>query len=201
MKKLLAPLLLVLAAFMGFTMAFSGTALAASAAAPTDGSLLDLLKPLIDDVTSGHYLLASAAGLVLLVALVRRYLAPRWAFLGTDAGGALLVLLGSFATGAVGLLAGGAALSWSAAGTALLVAFTAAGGYATLNKLLTPLEAKAPAWMQPLFRLVTWIFDEVAPGQSAALAETQAAQAGVAAVAAKPATGAAATIGEATELK
>lgn len=198
MKRLVTPLLLAVAAFLGFTIAYVPVALAASAASPSDGSLLDMLRPVIDAVTSGHYAAASAALLILAIALTRRYLAPHWAFLGTDAGGALLTLVGSLGAGLATVVAGGP-LTVSGAWTAVTIAVGAAGGYTILNKLLSPLEAKAPAWMQPIFRLVTWIFDEVAPGNPGAVAASAAA--GDAAVAAKPAQGAASSVGEVTELK
>ena len=83
-----------------FLVTFGATAHAASALEPSDGSLLDLLKPVLEAFKSGHYLFAGATCLVLVVALARRY-SPRYlpkfgAWLQTDAGSALAALLMSF---------------------------------------------------------------------------------------------------------
>ncbi len=194
MKKLLAPIVLVLAAFLGFAMAYTPMALAADAATPANGSLLDLAKPIFDSVMAGHWLLGAALGLVLLVAVIRRYAAPHVPFLATDVGGALLTLFAGFGAAGATALTAGATVTWGLAWTALGVAVSAAGGYTLLNKLLVPLEAKAPAWMQPLFALVTWIFDHPDPVATATAA-------GDAAVVAKPTEGAKSVTGEITELK
>ncbi len=62
-----------------------------------------------------------------------------------------------------------------------------------IEPLLKPLAAKAPAWMQPLFQLVFWVFDK-----PSAVATAEAA--GKAAVAAAPGAGIAAVAGKPTEV-
>lgn len=184
-------------------VSFSATAFAADAVTPADStSLLDLLKPVYEAFSGGHYAYAAALGVVVLVALVKRYLAPKFPWLNSDAGGSAMALLAAFGTAlASALAAPGATVSLAVLESALLVGVGAAGGYAVIKNLiidpiLVPLEAKAPNWAKPILALVLWIFDK---GQAAL---DESVDAGNAAVAAKPATGIAGASGAApTELK
>jgi hypothetical protein len=176
-------------------VAFTATAFAASSAGAVDESLVELAKPLYAAVMSGQWMLAAAAALVFFVAAARKYAAPRWPFLASDAGGVLLVLLGSFGGAAGTALAAGAVPSLAMAWVALGVAVSAAGGYSILKKLAGPLVPKAPMWLQPLFRLVLWFFDH-----STEPAVAEATKAGNDAVAAKPPTGVAGIVGKPTDV-
>lgn len=180
-------------AFAGF-LAFAGTAMAASAATPSDGSLLDLAKPVYDQVMAGHYLAAVCLALIVAVAAIRRYAPdPIGAFMHTDAGGAA----GTFATALLGALAtatmAGAVWHWSMLWAAMGIAVAAAGGYTMLKKLVVdPLLAskwyqdKAPAWLKAGAGLVLWVFTKRDDG-AAVIADAE--KAGEAAVAAKPGEG------------
>lgn len=149
---------------------------------------VEALRLLYAAAKSGHYAYATALALVLVVALVRRYAAPRVAWLASDAGGAALALFGSFGAALAAALASGDGLSWRLVWAAIGVAVTAAGGYSLVKRLivtpiLVPLSKRAPAWMQPLIALALFAFESKAD----AAARKQAA--GDAAVAAKPAAG------------
>jgi len=169
-------------------VAFVGTGMAASAATPSDGtSVLDLLKPVYDAFAHGQKLYAGMLALVALVALAKRYLAPRVPFLQSDAGGAAMALLGSFGAAMATSLASGVGVSFAMVKTALWIAVGAAGGYSLIKKLvveplLRPLAKKAPAWMQPLFYVLFWAFDRPT-------AVEQAEADGASAVAAHPGEG------------
>lgn len=166
-----------------FLLAFGGVSFAADAVATApDGSLLDLAKPVFEAVMAGHWILGAALALILLVALVRRYVGPHVPFLHSDVGGALLSLAAGFGSGLAAALAAGGPVSWGLAWTALTVSVAAAGGYTLLAKLIRPLEDAAPAWLKPFLAMITWIFDK--PDAAA-----EAAKAGDAAVAAHPAAG------------
>lgn len=205
MKKIVSALTVLAVAFLSFV----GVAHAADAADPSgDGSgLLDLAKPVIDAVLRGEPWLAASLALVFMVALVGKY-GPkfpgrlgRWMgkLDGSDAGRAALVLIGSFGGALGAALTGGAAMSLALAWTAMKVAIGASGVYSLAKKLLTPLVGKAPAWMQPLLRLILWAFDR--KGQDAAEAATKADAAGAAAVKANPSTGAAGVVGAPRDVK
>lgn len=188
-NQLVTALLSLLVLLLMFGVAAAGV----GAVAP-DESLIALAKPVIDALLSGNPGLAAALALVLAAAVARRYGSKRFPFLATDAGGALLVLVGSFGGAAATALTGGAAVSLGLAWKALLVAFAASGGYATVKRLLVtpllrPLYEKAPAWLKPVLALVLWVFDQPDP-------VSKAEAAGNAAVAAKPPTGAAGVVGE-----
>lgn len=161
-------------------VSFAATAFAAGAAAPADGSWLDLARPVFDAVMSGNYLAASALALVLLVAVARRYGSDRVLFLGTDAGGALLVLVGAFGGAVASASLGGAPWSVDLMWTAAKVAAGAAGGYSLIKRLVMPLVNKAPAWLRAPLQLILWIFEA---------RQTKSTAAGAAAVAAKPGAG------------
>lgn len=156
----IVPLIAVLLTLGG--LSFAATAHAAVAVTGDDFSALDALYKAF---RAHQYSLAGAVFVVLLVAAIRRYLGDYIKFLHTDAGGAVLALLGSAAAAAVtGLTANGATLSWPLVSTALMIGFTAMGGYAALKTLffepiLVPLQARAPAWLKPFLGLITWVFE------------------------------------------
>lgn len=126
---------------------FTAGAHAANAIDPADGSL-DVAKAVYDALHGGHYAYAAAMALVVAVALLRKYGGSAIPALHTDAGSALLVLGGSFGAALAATLAGGGPLTWPLAWSAACVAFAAAGGYATIKKLVvTPLLPKLPPWL------------------------------------------------------
>ncbi len=184
-----------------FLLAFTATAFA-SGGPLGETSILDLAKPVYEAVMKGDWWIATSFGLVLMVAAFKKY-APGKAgeLANTDLGGAVLVLLGAFG-GALGtgLLASGTdVLSLDLVKASFKVAFSAAGGYALVKKLLVPviekIGAKAPAWAQPLFAMLLWAFAK--PGD-AVVAKAEAA--GQAAVDEKPATGIDSVVGTPTEI-
>lgn len=105
---------------------------------PSPDQLSDFAKLAFDSVTSGKWQAVAALALVAAVWAVRKFVAPKVPFFGTDAGGAVM-LLGTSALGglATALLAGGA-LSGPMLWAAVAVAVKAAGGW-TLAKRLLPL--------------------------------------------------------------
>lgn len=196
MKKFFAPLPLVLG-FVGVMLAgFIVSAHAAQAAAPDNGTILDLLKPVFDQVMAGHYVAAAAFALVLSVGLLRRYAPGRaGAFMHTDLGGAFTTLVMSVGGALATATVAGAVWHWGMLWAAFMVGLTAMGGYTAIKKLVLPLLAKAPAWMQPIFQVLTWIFDKRFQDPV-----KEAEKAGDAAVAANPSGGADDVVGKPTEL-
>lgn len=202
MKKLLAPLSAFGFVVAAFLVSFTGTAYGAQAISPEDGSIIDLARPVFDQIMAGHWLAATALALVLAVALLKRYAPGKLGELvHSDAGGALSTLLMAFGGALATATMGGAAWSWSMLWTALTVAVTAAGGYSLIKKLLVepilkPLAANGPLWLKPILAVVLWIFDKKDSGTI----EAEAKAAGDAAVAANPAPGADGVVGEAKDL-
>lgn len=164
MKRILGYLVGALAVLGAGSLAFTATAHAASVAEPSDGSLWDLLSPLLEAFKSGRYAYAGSIALVAAVALTRKYAGDLVPWFHTDRGGATLALLGSFgATLMVRLAAPTAALTASMAWDAFMIAFIAAGGYAMVKKLViepivAPLVEKFPRLAYPL-NLLLWFFD------------------------------------------
>ncbi len=188
----------VVALMLVMLTAFTATAYAASTT-PDPDAISEVARFLLEAVKGGHYAYAVALGLMLVVALVRRYLGPRWAFLHSDAGGGVLALLTSFAAALATATAAGASWSltllWSAGG----IAVAAAGGYSLLKKLvvepfLRPLADKAPAWLKVPLNLVLWIFERPDAVETSTTA-------GAAAVTAKPAAGIAGITGAPRDVK
>lgn len=178
---------------LALVLMFGVAAASAGALAPEEASLLDLARPVLDALLAGQPGLAALLALVLATAAARRYGAKRWPWLGTDAGGTLLVLLGSFGGAGASLMYGGAAFGLSLMWTALLLAFAAAGGYTAVKRLvivplLRPLRDRAPAWLKPILNLALWVFERPDP-----VAKAEAA--GAAAVTDKPSTGVAGIVG------
>lgn len=189
MKRFLAPISVALG-FLGVLLAgFVVSANAASTVTPDDGNLLDLARPVFDEIMKGHYVAAASLALILCVALVKRY-APGKAgeFVKSDVGGSLTTLLMSFGGALATATMGGAPWSWAMGWTAATLAVTAAGGYVLIKKLivepiLRPLSKKTPAWMAPVWSMIFWAFDRKVE------AAANATKAGDVAVAAKPSTG------------
>jgi len=190
-------------------VSFAATAHATSLADPAgDGSgLYELARPVIDAILHGQPWLAASLALVFVVALIGKYgdklpgrLGRAMAWLdSSDPGRAILVLVGSFGGALAATLAGGAPMTLAIAWTALKVAIGGAGIYSLAKKLLTPLVSKAPAWLQPVLRLILWAFER--KERAAADAATKAQTAGDEAVKANPPTGAAGIVGSPRDVK
>lgn len=197
MKKLVLCVLVLL-------LGVNASALAADTVAPDDGSLLDLLKPILDAFKGGHHLEAGMLALVLMVAALKRYAPEKYGiskFVHGDVGGTLLTLVGSFGGAMATTLAAGETPSWAMSKTALMIAVGAAGGYAMIKKLLVePLrnsdwyQTKAPSWLKAILSVVMWVFDKPDP-------TAQAERAGNAAVADKPASGVEGVVGKPTDVQ
>lgn len=179
------------------TFSFAGVSHAAGAAAPEDGNLLDLAKPVFDAVMHGQGWLAAALALVLVVAGARRYL-PKWfpskfSWMSSGAGTTLTTFLLSIGGALSTAFAAGAGPSFALFKTASMVALAAAGGYEALKYLVAPilrkLRDKAPAWARPVIDMLLWVFDRPDP-----IAEAEAA--GEEAVKKNPAPGVSAITGE-----
>jgi hypothetical protein len=178
-------------ALLIFLFMFTASAFAAGVVAPDqDSAIQDMLRAILDAFQHGHKLYAGMIALMCAVTVVKK-VAPRWKALDqkvhTDIGGALMTLVGSFAASMVAKGADGSAPTWSMAQSALHIAVGAAGGFVLIKKLiveplLKPLAKKAPAWSQPIFALVFYIFDKPTPVE-------EAVAAGDKAVEEKPATG------------
>ena len=196
MRRLMSPVLALLALVTIGLFAFTATAFAADAAtaATSNDSLLDLLRPVLDAFRGGHYIAAGALTVVFAVALVKRYSPGRLGvFVKTDAGGALTTLVVSFSGAIAASTISDDTWHWAIAWTAGGIAFAAAGGYAVVKKLLiAPLKAShwyatAPAWARSLLQIAFWVFDSETPEQAAERAGTDA-------VIAAPAAGAASIV-------
>lgn len=88
-------------------------------------------------VQTGNAWLIFSFALVLVVYLVRKFLGPRVPFLQTQAGGAILTLVGSFAGATGSALMAGQAMNPALALAAFKVAFTASGGWTLVKHLMT----------------------------------------------------------------
>lgn len=171
MKIYLTSLFLLVLSFLGTSVAMA-----------QGEDLGELAKPVLDAIMGGQYALGAALGLVLAVALLRRYGSDRWPVLDSSAAGSILVLVGGFGAASATSITAGEALSWALAYSALKVALFAAGGFSILKPLVLALQGKAPSWAKPVLGLVGWVFDK--PNKAA-----RAEAVGAAAVEASPGEG------------
>lgn len=189
---------------LGFA-SFSLTAHAANVVAPDDSNfLVDALKSVYDAISTHQWSLTGALAIIYLVAVIKRYLGDKVAFLHSDAGGSLLALVGAVGTALATSLTPGAHLTPDLLLKALQAGVAAAGGYAILKNLLVdpvlkPMVAKLPPWAQTLANLVLFAFDHGTSGATPPAAAT-AEKAGAAAVAATPGPGIAGIVGKPAEL-
>lgn len=183
------------------TATFTGTEIVAE----QSEDILALAKPVLDAIRGGQWAPAAFLGLVLLVALARKYGKGRFPFLGTDAGGALLGLFAGFGVTGAAALAAGAAMSSGLLWTAFGAAVVAAGGYTYLAKLGLPAFDAFTSRMTAKFPKLAigfvlankglhWLLDRQTSVQ-------KAEQAGKDAVAAKPAQGIEGIAGKAEEIE
>lgn len=176
-------------------ISFAGVSFAAGEAAGDDQSLLELAKPVLDAIVHGQYWIGAAAGVVLAVALARKYV-PKDSrpgkLLASELGGmvcAALIAFGGAMTNS--LVALGIKVPTAAVfTTAGKVAFAAVGGWMILHKLATVATAtkwyqdKAPAWLKAVVAFVLAMI-----GSNAAT-KAEATKAGEDAVKADPPKGA-----------
>lgn len=108
------------------------------------------VKLVLDAISSRNWPLVAALAVVLAVWLVRRFATTRIPWLGTDRGGAVLVLVTSLAGAVASALLGGAGLSLPLLVEALSVALSAAGGFNLTKKLLTAPPAPVPVEAAPV---------------------------------------------------
>lgn len=98
----------------------------------------DLLPSMLNAAKSGQWRLLAGLLLGVLVWATRKWGARLVPWLGTDRGGAVLVLVLGLLGGVATTLAGDQPLSWSLLVDSLSMAFGAAGGYAVTKKLVAP---------------------------------------------------------------
>lgn len=204
MRNYVSKIFTVLSLAVLALLAFTVSAHAADAVTPPGDSWLDLARPVFDAIKGGHYIAAAALALVLSVGLLKLYAKKipkvgEWldTAVHTDVGGTLTTFAMSFggalATATMATGSGWSGLSLSVLKMSGLVGLTAIGGYVGIKKLLIPLlkkiAPKCPAWTQPLFAAVFWLFDKPDP-----VAEAEGA--GNDAVAANPAPGSTKITGE-----
>lgn len=170
--------------------AFTGTALAAEASATMDPSLLELARPIFDAVMQSQWWAAAALGVVMVCAVVRKYMPVAWK---TGTKGDIVGTATAFTTAFAGAIATwamapGAAMTGAVALTALKIGAAAIGGYTAIHKVASWLLAwgKLPPWAVSILRMTTLLVG------SNAVAKAEAA--GAAAVVAKPSTGMAGSI-------
>lgn len=141
---------------------------------------MQVLSDILSAAKAGHYAYAAALALVVGVTLARRYGAGKLPWLASDTGGAVLSFAGALGAAFASALATGGAVSLSLVWAAVGVAVTASGGYTLakkllINPILKPLAAKAPAWAQPIFALLLYLFESRAEAAARATAAGQAA--------------------------
>lgn len=188
-----ARTLLIISSAIALVATFAGVSFAANAAAPEDGSWLDLLRPIYDAFAHGQYVLAGALALIPVVVVLRRYAAPRVEWLRSDLAAAGMTLAAAFGASMAAALGGGVAVSWAIVCNAGKIALTAAGGYSLLKPFALRLISLLPAWAAPLATILEWVF-----GKPAVISEAE--KAGADAVAAKPPTGADGVVGKPEDL-
>lgn len=128
---------------------------------------MDLLQPIYAALSAGHYALVAAMVVVVITGLLRKFGGPT-SWVHTAAGGTALALVTATAASmAVTLGAPNAVFTFGVLWVSLGLGVMAAGGYAAVkNLLIDPIlrqvALKAPAWAQPYFKFVFFIFDSKA---------------------------------------
>ena len=166
-------------------LSFFGLTLAVAASGEVDFGAL--AKPLYESIAQGNYAAAAAFGLVLLVAVVRRYGGSRYPILSHKLVAPAIVLLGSLGAALASAFVSGAGVSLATLYAALKVAAYASGGYAVAKVYLDALGAKSPKWAKPFIAILSAILS--AKGNAKKAAVKKAEKAGDNAVKDSPAQG------------
>lgn len=109
-----------------------------------------LVAGIIQAIQAGNVGLAVVVALMLVVALIRKVLAPKVAFLAGDAGGTVLNFVTVLLVMVAGPVSAGAALTLGVVKTAALTAFATSGGWTALKRLV----------LNPLLPRITPVIDE-----------------------------------------
>lgn len=106
---------------------------------PVTADALDIsayAKLILDAVHAGNWALVASLSVVVITWAARKYGAKFWPFIATDAGGALSTILLGVSGAMASALAAGAAPSPALMVKGIEVGLAAAGGYATVRKML-----------------------------------------------------------------
>ena len=95
-----------------------------------------LIVTAVEAVQAGHWWVLAAAIVSGLVWVVRRWGCSLWPWLGTDRGGAVLVLVTAVLGSLAGLILAGDAAGLDLLMTGLQTGFTAAGGYTIIRRIV-----------------------------------------------------------------
>ncbi len=165
--------------------AFTGTALAADAAAAYDPSLSETAKAILDAVMNSQWWVAASYAVILGVVAARKFMPSGWktGVKGDVVGTALVFVLALAGSVATVMMAPGAVMTTGVALTAMKIGAAAIGGYTIVHKIVGWLAAwgKLPAPAMMALRFVAMMMG------SNAVAKAEAA--GDKAVATKPPTG------------
>lgn len=98
------------------------------------------VEAIVDSAKAGNWRALAALGLVLVIWAVRRYGTRWWDWLGTDKGGAALVLVIGILSQLAVVIFGKDPLGWKTIVNGIVLGFTAAGGWTVMKKLLPSAE-------------------------------------------------------------
>lgn len=185
---------LVFLALCGHRVAAAATSLAV----PDDASVLDLLRPVYEALTGGQYAYGTLLLIVAAVALTKRFVPIDW--LHTDAGGSVLVAIGTTAAAlAASVATPGAHVTLAGLSSAFKAGLLAAGGYVFIKSvIITPLMPRLPSWLQKVLTPILWVFDGTMKPAEVALKES--IDAGNKAIVIKPPQGVVSIVGEAKDV-
>lgn len=165
-----------------FLGAFTGTALAADAAAAYDPSLSETAKAIFDAVMNSQWWVAASYGVILAMVGARKFMPASWkeGVKGDVVGTAVVFVLAFAGSVATVMAAPGAAMTTAVALTALKIGAAAIGGYTMVHKIVGWLATwgKLPAPAMAVLKLLALMVG------SKAIQKAEAA--GAAAVAADP---------------
>jgi hypothetical protein len=125
---------------------------APSATVTTEASPVDTAGEVVKDVRAGNWREA-IAGLVILLMIGLQKVGARAGIFKGDRGGALLVMLVSLLTGISAALAGGAPMTdWKLWLGIVTLAWTAAGAWTWVKKIIAPADADpwGPVWLRKM---------------------------------------------------
>lgn len=103
-------------------------------ALPSPDTPSDFIANVVDSVKGGNWRALAALGIVVLVWATRKFGAKYWDFLGTDKGGAALVLFAGILSQIAVVIFGHDPLSVKTIINGVVLGFTAAGGWVVVKK-------------------------------------------------------------------
>lgn len=126
--------------------------------AAAEGGVEDLAQPVYEALTEGKYAYAAALGVILAVALLRRYGGAKWPIVAHPLVAPVLVVITGMGSALLSSYAADEPFNVRDLWAALKISAGAAGIYALTKPYFDAAQGKAPGWLQPIMSILASLY-------------------------------------------